>query len=184
MSFSTLSSTKFGSDIRIELVVCGYIRIIGIVKQIIPSSIINLCIKFYYSKSRIIFIKPPQHQQPLPTINVYEVDTNKSYHGNIKLLNQSSNNDNAINEYNVNLNCGVCYVKDFPLSHDVIESNENLNTKSLYDVIFAVQLNNCQFGGYIIDSTPHNDDENINVYYWRLPSSSLRALGQYLVYSN
>ena len=77
MSLATLSgSTKKKQVInkKEELLVYGYIRMVGIKDKIIPSSIINLCLHFYHSKTKIIFIK--QNSPPIIILNELDIDKN------------------------------------------------------------------------------------------------------------
>ena len=102
-------------DVRIIHLVNGYVRILNITTQIIPRSIINLLIKFYQCRSKIIYI---QHNSLLnesntpPIIAISELDKNKNYESHVYLINKSMKKDI---KYNANRYCGICFVKDFKI---------------------------------------------------------------------
>ena len=170
MSLSTLSSNKLQINPRTICLVYGYIRMIDIKDKIVPSSIMNLCVIFYYSKSRIIYIKQNQSysSDPSPKISIADIDANKHYQCNIKLQNK-----NESITYLCDSNCGVCYVKDFQLPSYVTDLNNNMKKNGLYDIIFVVQNYNKNCNAYIIDPLYNHYgiiQKKINTYYWTLPS--------------
>ena len=80
MSLSTLANQQ-SVDLRTKYLLFGYIRDIGIENQIIPSTIINLCITFYNSKIRIMCFQEKYSNPPI--INMAELDTNAHFKCNI-----------------------------------------------------------------------------------------------------
>ena len=121
MSFSTLSTDWFDKNLnkKTEYLVYGYIRMIGSVikDKIIPLSIMKICVIFYYyPKSTIIYIKHnPWPSRTKPTIRVAQLDKNKNYQCDIKFLNENESLQHRHHSYDVHVNCGICYVKNFCL---------------------------------------------------------------------
>ena len=77
-------------DITTELLLFGYIRDINLINQIIPKSIILLCIKFYHFNLRIFSLKAQSfHTSYFPQICINEIDKNINFKLNINSLNNS-----------------------------------------------------------------------------------------------
>ena len=130
----------------------GYVRMLDIKHQIIPISIINILIEFYYHISCIIYIQQnDDFDDAPPIICLAQLNENKSkYKCNIKLLNESTKNDI---KYRTNTECGICYVTDFKLPQFIYKSNHHyLNKSNVYDIIFVSQDENDKCNAYIIDS--------------------------------
>ena len=169
-------------NIKTILLVCGYIRILEIQNHIIPTSIINLLIKFFHSSvSKIVaIVEVDEYGDEPPQICIADISSNKRYQCNVKVLDSSSK---KVLQYQVKDEAGICYIEDFDLPSHVFEINSNLNPSNLYDVIFVVQRDDVICNGYIIDSV-NNINESVNAYYWELPSFAEKAYGQTLFYSS
>ena len=165
-------------DKRIEYVVFGYIRIIQIsIDQIIPLSIIELCIKFYLSTSKIIFIQSSE-------IYIAEFDENASiyYKTNIKKFSSQ--------KYNVKQS-GLCYVENIDLPKQLtmkLRNDDTLNHYNLYDVIFSVggQSHSTNFDVFIIDPKQYyhkNENNLIDICHYELPKLPISIGGACSIYS-
>ena len=75
MSTPTLTN-KFieNVDIKTIYLVYGYIRILEIEQHRIPSSIINLCVKFYHTILKLICLQKTNQKPPI--INIADLDGN------------------------------------------------------------------------------------------------------------
>ena len=148
MSLLTLSSNK-KINLRIEFLVYGYIRLIKVKNNIIPDSIINLCLTFYYTQSTVFCIKEISRNKA-PEIGALDLDTKENYQWNVKPL-----NENIPDIKHKLSNTGICIVKDFKFPREILSNYKNLHAKSSYNVVFT-----CGVGsgtdrkhciGYIID---------------------------------
>ena len=121
-------------DKSTDFLVYGYVRCIQ-TDQIIPLSIINICIIFYTSILRIIYIENNRSGIP-PTIIIAELDENKNHKCNIKPLTKLPMTGI---KYKAHEYCGICYVKDFPVPQYILQDDKNdLDKKTkLYDIIFT-----------------------------------------------
>eukprot|EP01084_Bolivina_argentea_P139331 245125_1 len=142
----------------------GYIALLRI-----PTSIIELIIKFYYSKSNIIYIETnyQQVQQP-PLMRIVSLDDNKYSECNIQPLSKS--NDQIPSQY-IESRTAICYVKDFEIPQHILSTHsDKLHENQSYDAMFTVGTNGGGDKGgiiYIFDSS-----KPFNVYWWKLPNSS------------
>ena len=165
-------SAKF--NVKTIYLVSGYVRMLEIINNIIPASIINLLIKFYYCRSKIAYIVGLRHETitQFPTIIIAQIYEKQHYQCNIKLLDKSQTNETYKAEYD----CGICYVEDFPISKYLLQSHRLLvNTSNFSDVIFSVYADSKECGAYIIDKK--------DTYFWKLPSFKKPSFGQYLTFS-
>eukprot|EP01084_Bolivina_argentea_P159891 278489_1 len=185
MSLSTLNS-KFNSDVdtKIEHLIFGYVRnsTENVRNTIVPKSILLIIIKFFYStRSRIAYVKSNKSYFSTfpPTIYIGELKyDNKHYNTfHLQLLTEEPV------KHAFDSNSGVCFVSDFQLPSYVFKSNTNLNKDNSYDVVFTSQFANKHNTAYIIDTTDKQND-NYNIYGWKLPLFTTCACGQYLLYSN
>ena len=170
-------------DNRTECLVYGFIRMIDVKDQIIPSSIINLCIEFYYTILTIICLKGIWTK--VPTINITELHSKKQYKCTVKPLYDSLKDDNT--KY-VDQNSGLCFVKDFKLPQKLTYYHDKLNGKKMYDVKFSIGgfMSTAHNTAYIIDKynvNSINTEHVTNIYYWRLPSFSECTEIRYSLYS-
>ena len=172
-------------DTKTEFLISGYIRNIKIIKQIIPYEVINLCLLFYYSFSKMFLIKGDTNDtHNEPRISIVEIDTKNNYQCQLNKLNISTNFEM---QNTIDGDLGLVYVKDFSISSKIISSisNNKLLSNNVYDVIFAIGSEENP-RAYVFDKIyNYNKNEKINTYYWRLPTtnaiSSLR--GPYVLYS-
>ena len=147
-----MSSTKNKINPRTLILIDGYVRLIDNIKQIVPSSIIDIIIKFYNASSKIIFISDSgSWSGKPPIISIVDLDTNANYECKIKPLDIK----NKPKSYQASSFGGILYCSDFPLPPVLQKLNTELNVNNLYDVIFVVQTGNYQTGAYIIDLTQH-----------------------------
>ena len=166
-------------DRNTEYLVFGFIRSIGIKDQIIPSSIIKLCIEFYFYNITIIYMElstTTDHPEMCMIL-----DQQKCNNFEIKSLYDSIN-------YNGNKNCplkkgelynsGICFAKSINLNKNILSNQNKLIYNSYYDVIFAVcSGSKDQCISYIINGK--------NMYYLQLPSISNKdMLGTSTIYSS
>ena len=173
MSTGFQTNTYLNKDTRIEYLLFGYIRNIKIIDQIIPSSIIFLCIQFYNAKLNIIAIHNSYNSPS--NIFIAELGDNKRYKCNIESL----NNNKKFSMMGLR-NTGICYAENVKLPHHLLSKFQHkLNNQNIYDVLFmAGSFNNrgrC-------DSFIINND--IDIFHLELPSLSFSANGAYLVYSD
>ena len=98
------------SILFIQVLICllfGYVREINIKNQIIPSSIILLCIKFYHSSFRIIYINCTTWNATYPQIRISHLDhQNTFYKTNLKPLNINETTKSQHRVYDR----GVCFI--------------------------------------------------------------------------
>ena len=80
------TKTPNGIDIKTMLLVHGYIRVLDIKHQIIPTSIINLLIEFYYFVAKIIYIEQNDNGHKLPTICISKLTQKQNYQFDAQLL--------------------------------------------------------------------------------------------------
>ena len=187
MSSTNVSKLTNNVNIRTECLVFGYIRNIHILNQIIPSSIIFLCIKFYNNLLRIIFIKQAAYgwselDYSFPEIRISEFEQNKYYKCNILQLDNKKHSGREIE------NTGICYVKDFNLSNKILSlNNPYLNERDIYDTIFVIGNGDgrLECDQYIINQTEYYSKiDNINIYHYKLPNGINSIQGGYAIYSN
>ena len=100
-------------NIKTIYLICGFIRMLKIKNRIIPSSIIDLLIKFYNSKFQIIYIAPESRNEP-PTVCLFESETHTNRQFKVHLPSKSIKNDI---KYLINEECGICYVTNLRLTH-------------------------------------------------------------------
>ena len=173
------------ADKRTEYLVFGYIRAIEIQNQIIPSSIINLCMKFYHMLLKIICLQ--NHSNKPPIINIADLYNNKYFKFNESQPLNESMRTKTFKTHKVDYNSGICYIKNFKLPKYLIEqNNDKLSHKNVYDMIFlggGYGLSDCY--GYIIDTAQYHKTniKNLDAFYWKLPSFSASVQCPYAVYS-
>ena len=171
-------STSSKVDTKTKYLIYGFVRIIDIKDQIIPSSILDLCINFYYLKFKFIYIEHKYDTVP-PIMSVVDLDGNKNYECKIDSIDTI--------QYKTHFNCGICYVSDFLLPQNELKYNynkNNLDPKQLYDFVFVAQCFNSQSNAYIIDlDTDKIEGNKHNTYCWKLPSFKNESLAQNLLYS-
>ena len=92
---------KLSADAITEYLIFGYVQNIQITKQIIPESIIFLCIEFYKSKLKIYCIAQNGGNQTkeYPNIYIAEIDSNIHYQCNIQTLIHFNPNNTKILNY-------------------------------------------------------------------------------------
>ena len=80
-----MSTNRFKKvDMRTLDLINGYVKNLDIHNQVIPSTIIQLLVNFYYYFTNYLY----SSYQP-PVIYVAELDKNKNYKCNVKLLDKS-----------------------------------------------------------------------------------------------
>ena len=167
-------------NIKTIFLIYGYVRIIDIENNIIPTSIINLLIKFYYAVSKIVaIVEDNNFEVEPPHIWIADINQDKSYQCKVKLL----NNPSSIDHYYADTDCGICYIEDSVLPQCVFEMNNDLHPSNIYDVIFVAQQSSHICNGYIIDR-PNNINKFVNAYYWKLPLFDEMIDRSFLVYSS
>eukprot|EP01084_Bolivina_argentea_P208054 354851_1 len=167
-------------NIKIIHLVSGYIRLLNIVDQIIPSSITELCVQFYHSTVRILCLKHKKN------ITLADLDTDKQFELIPKAI--------SINFQNypfIHTSCGVCYIKDFKLPSHLLATSELLpdefQINNTFDVIFTVGgsggIKKCN--AYMIDSKDYmTHNKSINLYCWALPQLQRGISQTYTLYSS
>ena len=172
---------KKNVDSRSEYLVFGYIRTIKINDRIIPSSIICLCIQFYFSSPKIILVNV---YSQITDITIGELDKATSSKCKIKILSAScaKNNLSPINV--LNEMSGVCYVNNFKIPTNIKNMNNEVNKNTLYDALFIVGSNQHP-RGYIIDTTNifNKNNNKLNTFYWSLPSMKTKISRSFALYS-
>ena len=117
---SSVLSNKFEDvNVKTSYLIYGYIKLIEI---IIPTSIIELIIKFYYSKSIIIYLEQDDNEYVTPQISISQLHNKHHYKCNIQPLSESNNNgiEQYMNRYN-----DICYVKDFEIPQHILSNNND-----------------------------------------------------------
>ena len=181
MSSSILNKFDGDFDARTEYLVFGFIRFIKISNKIIPSSIIKLCIKFYYSSLRIICIKQVNQINQLPEIFISQFDINKYYETTIKPL------ADIPKWTKIDWNSAAVYIKNIKLPKKLISAHNVLSNKSIYDAVFLLGADVRDSHAFIIENynnyTLNDNKEKINIYYWKLPLFSDNVMGSHVLYS-
>ena len=176
MSQSTLlpSKLKINVDIKTEYLVHGYIRYLKIIDQIIPSSIIQICIAFYHSTLKIVYYTG--NYGVLPLILISEPDHGDHYECSITQLSET-NNDIVLDGTYVSVDHGACYTQNFNFPKNMFSLfGGKINKKDLYDVLFIG--GGSRYTAYII-----NTSQNYTTYYWELPATSNSVTRTFLQYS-
>ena len=160
---STNASINYNVDAKTECLVYGYIRLIEIDNQIIPTTIINLCIQFYYVTLRIISMI---RGGTIPNMIIVEMDQDMRYQCNIQPLSQSEPIDDA--QHQITYCSGLLCIKNFQLPQEMISFYDKLYTTKTYNIIFAGG-DGVDCFGYIIDAAQFYSSQNhkmIDVYCW------------------
>eukprot|EP01084_Bolivina_argentea_P047217 86998_1 len=215
-----LNSSSTDKPTSIELciqIVTAYIKQIDVTifddEYIIPKSIINLCIKYYYPSTIMIWLNHIPNQstshQPSPIYLTDINDTNKHWSCNLYDLQPNNSQNNWWNMY-----CNaVCFAKNVShcLSKKITDSitdhyikNKTHNTYlynysidkllkySPYHIIFKsgglIQVqhatDNCNAIIFNDIEFQKPSENNITCFNWNLPNLPLQIYGNSFVYSN
>ena len=125
---------KFSNNIdkNTQYLIFGYVREIGIKNQLIPSTVIALCIEFYISKSIIFYIDKISSDHPMK-IKVANLDEQKYY--NCKLITLYTS-DTDSNREGYASNTGFCVANNIELP-SFISSNDELKNIHTFDVFIC-----------------------------------------------
>eukprot|EP01084_Bolivina_argentea_P271520 462061_1 len=150
-------------DIRTQYLLYGYIRKMQmkIAQKIIPTSLINLCISFYYANQRILFIEKMNNQV---LIKIAELKGRNS-----QLYQCQSDHRNPVINKICNSSFYLC--NDMKLPPIILNSKfcNRLDIKRLYDILFVISEKG-SIGAYIIDScSMYNLNKYIQYYFAHLP---------------
>ena len=157
---------KFSNNIdkNTQYLIFGYVREIGIKNQLIPSTVIALCTKFYISKSRIFYIKKTGYNAEM-VINIADLDERKYYNCNLIKL-------SSANKLGYATNMGLCIVHNIKLPSFISSYNELQHIRS-FDVLFILGLDAQRKSCYAYIMNSHFNGYNhktINLYQYALPS--------------
>ena len=109
-----------------------------------------------------------------PNISIAQLENNKIINCKVKSLYTAD-----ITKNHTLFNSGICYAKNIKLPKNILSQQDTLSDKNLYNAIFLIATGNGwkQCNIYIIDNN------NIDVYYCKLPSLSKDFTGTYAIHS-
>ena len=187
--------SKVDIDNSAECLVFGYIRKLEevISNQIIPLSIIELCIKFFLSKAKIAYMSlQTKKYSNYPQIIITDFDTNKHFECNINSI-EMDLFDIAGTYKGIGAKGGLCYISNFKLPSNMYLIYKQFNSRNIYDIIFKLGYDTYSFESYIIDTNQFKTDFNnnninnkttkINAHFYRFVPPPIAGIGSFGIYS-